>query len=300
MGGYSGPGLGGATASAKAQTCGLRLTLESGVPVSSADQAGKTTLYLTPYVGGRIALYDGAASWVELDTAEVSIACGALAHAAKPYDVFAYNNSGAVALELLEWTSATARATALVRQNGVLVKSGATTRRYLGTIYVDGADGATTCQDTAAKRFVFNAQNRVARPLAVTDSTNTWTYTTATWRQARGSTANQVAWVQGLDEDPVSLTGIAWGGSSTGSNGASVGIGLDRTNNNDAVSHGGGGLFNVLTLPLHSSYRGRPGIGYHYAAWVEFSVASGTTTWYGVEGSTPPNFRSGLHGEVQA
>jgi hypothetical protein len=36
----------------------FRLTLESGVPVSSTDQTAKTTLYATPYLGNRIALFE--------------------------------------------------------------------------------------------------------------------------------------------------------------------------------------------------------------------------------------------------
>src|SRR3990167_2262416 len=43
------------------ETNGFRLSLVSGDPVPSADQVGKTDLYLTPFIGGRIALYDGSA-----------------------------------------------------------------------------------------------------------------------------------------------------------------------------------------------------------------------------------------------
>jgi hypothetical protein len=36
-----------------------RLTLETGVPISTTDQTSKTVVYLTPYRGNKISLYDG-------------------------------------------------------------------------------------------------------------------------------------------------------------------------------------------------------------------------------------------------
>lgn len=41
------------------------------------------------------------------------------------------------------------------------------------------------------------------------------------------------------------------------------------------------------------SYRGFLGFGYHYAALLEYSVASGTTTWIG-SGGVHLNFQSGI------
>ena len=74
--------------------------------------------------------------------------------ASRVYDVFGYLNSGTLALELLIWTDATNRATALAYQDGVLIKSGNATRRYLGTIYINSTGGQT--EDTEIQRFVWN------------------------------------------------------------------------------------------------------------------------------------------------
>jgi hypothetical protein len=50
----------------------FRLTLESGVPVSTTDQTAKTVIYFTPAgKGNRISLYSGA--WVKRNSAELSI-----------------------------------------------------------------------------------------------------------------------------------------------------------------------------------------------------------------------------------
>ena len=79
-----------------------RLTLESGVPVSSTDQTGKATVYYTPYLGNLVPVYNGsqfigkAISELSNDTTQSST-LDAGAAAAGPYqiqDCFVWNNSG--------------------------------------------------------------------------------------------------------------------------------------------------------------------------------------------------------------
>ena len=134
-----------------------RITLSTGVPVTTSDVTAATTIYFTPYQGNNISLYDGSAIWNVISFTELSIAVPATT--ATMYDVFCYNNSGAATLEVLAWTNDTTRATALVLQNGVYVKSGATTRRYLGSFRTTGVSGQT--EDSVANRFVWNYYNRV-------------------------------------------------------------------------------------------------------------------------------------------
>jgi hypothetical protein len=145
-----------------------RLTLETGVPVSTTDQTAQTTLYFTPYKGNNIAIFDGTI-WRYYAFTELSISLSGKT-ASKPFDVFVYADTNNLpVLELCEWTNDTTRATALVYQNGVLVKSGATTRRYLGTIRTTATTGQ--CEDSKTKRFCMNYYNKVRRPLVYTDAT---------------------------------------------------------------------------------------------------------------------------------
>jgi hypothetical protein len=93
--------------------CG-RLTLTTGLPVTTADVTGAsaTTLYYAPYGGcNQIDLFDGT-TWARNAFAQISIAVPATT--SQMYDVFAYDNAGVVALELTAWTNDTTRATALV------------------------------------------------------------------------------------------------------------------------------------------------------------------------------------------
>jgi hypothetical protein len=168
------------------QTVNGRLTLESGEPVSTTDQTAKTTLYFTPYKGNQIALYNGTA-WGIHSFSELSLSLSGYT-ADTNYDIFVYDNSGTLTLESTAWTDGTTRATALDTQNGVYVKSGATTRRYLGTIRTTATTGQ--CEDSEDRRFVFNYYNQTRRKIQSTigSPTGNHTYTTATWRSYYNST----------------------------------------------------------------------------------------------------------------
>lgn len=193
-----------------------RLTLESGVPLSASDQTAKTTVYYTPSIGDQLALYDGVSAWSILTFTELSIAVPATTDTV--YDVFVYNNTGTPTLELTAWTNTTTRATALVRQNGVLVKSGATTRRYLGSFSTTGSSGQT--EDSAQKRLVWNYYNRRRRFLYKTDGTSHG-YNNGTIRAWNNDAAQFIQFVTGeiclfqghlhLSLGANSFGDIAWG-----------------------------------------------------------------------------------------
>lgn len=271
----------------------FRLTLTTGTPVTTGDVTAAETLYCTPYVGNRIALYDGT-RWNIRTSAEMSID---IPDVTGVHDVFCYDNSGVPTLEVLVWTNDTTRATALTYQNGILVKTGATTRRYLGSFYSTTAGNGQT-EDSFAKRYVWNYNNRVVRPMRVTDATDSWSYGTATIRQANASTANQIEVVIGYSEDRVRAQVQAAATNTAAGAAFKVGIGVDSTT---AFTSG------ILTTPsfspvanyivtLSAIYSGFPGVGRHYFAWLELPD-SANTTWYGDNGA-PASFQSGIIGEV--
>lgn len=273
---------------------GFRLTLTTAVPVTTSDVTGATTIYLTPYIGAQIALYDGSSAWAYKTSAEVSLAIGTLT-SGKNYDVFAYLSGGNLTLEAVAWTNDTTRATAITMQDGVYVKSGTTTKRYVGTFRTTST---TTTEDSAAKRFLWNASNRVSRVMAVPHTTDNYTYSTATWRQANADSANQLAYVDGLCVSHVYAQGRILAGGSAGTQDAHVGIGLDSTSANSGGMAGGGATNNV-NLPGYSMYRGYPGIGYHYLALLERGHGSGTQAWWGDAGA-PTVHANGIFGSIDA
>ena len=173
--------------------CNGRLTLETGVPISTSDQTDKVTLYFTPYMGDLIYIYDGT-SWALHSFTELSLNISAFT-ASKPYDIFIYDNAGTLTLEGLVWTNATTRATALTTQNGIYVLTGATNKRYLGTIYMDAA---SKCQDTVNKRYVWNLYNQILRYINITTGYASHTYATNTWRYFNNDSALIASCVIGI------------------------------------------------------------------------------------------------------
>ena len=280
---------------AAVSTCEGRITLTTATPVTTSDVTAATTIYFTPYKGNRIALFNGTSTWNVRTFSELSLAVPATT--STMYDLFVYDNSGTPALEALAWTNDTTRATALTLQNGVLVKTGATTRRYVGSFRTTTSSGQT--EDSIARRFVWNYYNRIKRVMRVVEAENSWQYTTATYRQARANTANQLDFIVGYSEDSVYAQVMASGSNVTADVEISVGIGLDSTSTNSAQIIGyfttpGGTAENHF--PVHAIYDAPIAVGRHTLVWLEYSEAAGTTTWLG-DGNTT-FIQSGIFGHI--
>ena len=250
-----------------------RLTLTSGTPVTSVDITAAGTLYLTPYKGVDIDIYNGSA-WIRFQQTQLSIANTGLS-TSTPYDVFIQYNAGTPQLSLTAWTNATTRATALAYQNGVLVLSGTTTSRYLGTIYVDGSGNFN---DASSLRAVWNYYNRVNKML-YNASTASWSYQSASIRQCDASSNFQINFVSGLGEDSLQMVGSMSYNQATGAIYA-IGFGLDTTtafsqaSSYNQMSTVGANQWSSTTIQIILS----PQVGYHYISLNEQSTAAVFTT----------------------
>lgn len=352
---------------------GARLSLTTGVPVTTSDVTGAASIYWVPQYHNRLSLYDGV-QWGKYYLPEIG-AVPTLTNA-KNYDIYAFSfslvpsstdtgadtvtfsaahglltgawtqvnitaggltagtnyflratsstavsfhttlagaiaNTGKVNLTAsitatlvgvslaisAAWTNDSTRADALTTQDGVYVKSGAVTRRYLGTIR---ASGTNTMEDSKAKRFVWNLYNQEHRPFLVTEATNSWSYATATYRQANNSTANQVAAVLGLAGGMVRIKVHEFAAPSV-SNNAAVSIGEDSTTTPVSgvlgMSYAGGlTSFGICLAEVNYS----PSLGYHFWAWLERShITSGSVTWVGDNGQEAFD-QCGIQGWIKA
>lgn len=259
---------------------GCRLTLTSGTPVTSSDVTAAATLYITPYTSNVLPAYQSSDSkYYNRTFSEFSVSLASISSGTN-YDVYARYSSG-WAGSLVAWTNDTTRATALARSSssGLLYKSGDEEYLYLGTIR---ASGSGTCEDSAAKRYVWNMYNRVDRGMVAMDSTASWTYTTATLREWNGASTegvSRVGMVRGLNEDEVNATVNIYTANTTALVNRNCGIGLDSS-----TAHAGTIGFmqpNFIngSVPGFASYEGAPGLGYHTLRALEYSGATGTTTW---------------------
>lgn len=266
-----------ASGSVLASTNDGRISASSSGPL--AETAAGTSVYFHRFVGDTIALYDGSSEWVEFTIPETAISVlTSTGTTSKPHDVFVYDSSG-LTLELVAWTNDTTRATALVEQDGVQVKSGATARRYLGTVYINASDQVA---DTTLSRGLWSESHRVRYRDYSTDTTNSWTDAGAgTWSAINaGNAAWKHDFVIGRDTDAIEAETLVYSEVNY-----VTAIGLDSTtspssSSSHAVSGNTGGQ---VVCPTKYVESGSSIVGKHYVQGLETTL-SGTITAYGDAG----------------
>lgn len=216
--------------------CDARLTLTQGVPVTTSDVIGASTIYLTRYRGAHVALWDGSA-WVlhEIPSADVSLALSGLT-AGKVYDVFLHDNAGTLTLSLsAAWSDGTTRTNALAVQDGVRVLASDHTRRLVGTFVATGTDttedSGGTEDSSKQKRYLCNERHKVPRRAVVQAPWLAYTYSSDVWRVA-GNTSS--VYISALCGAGVPVGGCFGGTQETGSYWA-LALGLDGATTPDAA-----------------------------------------------------------------
>jgi len=247
---------------------GGRLTLTSGIPVTSGDITAATVLYFTPYMGNKIELYY-AGEWTEYLFNELSLSLSGYT-ADKNYDIFIYNNSGTLTLESVAWTNDTTRATALTTQDGVYVKSGDSTRRYLGTIRTTSTTGQ--CADSANKRYCWNYYNRVNKHSWKASDWVGHNYSSSSWRYWNNDSSFKIEFVTGV----LQFINIHVVGRIRSY--AAMGYGYDQTSSGD-----GAFITNETASWIQMSGTRPPavGVGYHYIALIEMAATGTSYFMYG-------------------
>jgi hypothetical protein len=276
----------------------FRLTLTTGVPYLPGDVTAATTLFCTPSgFGNHLTLFDAAGTPTTVQSAEFSIAIPATT--ATVYSVFIFLNAGVPALELAAWTNDTTPGTAAFSISstiGVETKTGDLTRLYVGLMRTTGSSGQT--ESSALKRYVWNKYNQTVLPMRFLLATDSYQYTTATFRQMEGIATNQLDYVIGaagrLIESFVQTT--AKNDQALGTVFVIVAIGEDSTTTpsvNCIRPQVYTWTANILGTVM-ASLKTVPAIGRHTLVPLEYSSAAGTTTWYGDNGAAL--MQTGIHG----
>jgi hypothetical protein len=247
------------------------LTLVSGTPQITSDQAAATSVYYTPDAGNLVPIYDGT-RWVMKEFDELTLTLAAQHLANTIYDVFVWLESGVVTIGTgPAWATSTAGAgargtgagtTQLTRTKGLHLNTVSMTTRngastytvaasratWLGSILIDGTNGQVTCHVSwgSARRWaVWNAHNQRPIQIFARDSTSSYVYTLGTVRPANGDTNNHVRVFSGLADKRVKLTyqqTRTAGGGSAISSFSMIGIGVDTTATmTGSNGHGGAG-----------------------------------------------------------
>jgi hypothetical protein len=218
----------------------------------------------------------------------------AAAVAASVYDLVVWNNAGTCTLTRdVAWTNVTTPAAgdAFVRVNGVLVNSVAITNgpgigfgTYLGTVVTDAAGATVTFNPAPAAASggpslgawvgLWNYYNRLDVVAVAQDSAGSWTYPTATWREADNSANNRVTFVVGQAEESQIAT-YKTNATGSGEDGA-VGVGIDSTTVPTTI----GSVQNSAVTATSAVVPQITAVGQHYAQALEYANG-GNVTFYG-------------------
>ena len=251
-----------------------RLSGADDTPVTTSDLGSITGIRFVPYIGNRIGLWtvDG---WDIYEFTQITLAIpGATYSAGDAVDLFSYWNGSSVALEFgPKWTNGNTRATALAYQDGVLVKSGDSTRRYLGSVEFDSS--LQTCS-TRQKRLLWNYYNRVAQELFAEENGTSHNYSTNVWREWNNSTSYRLKYFVGVLEDAPTFS--LYGGVS-GSGDTRLGFG---SNSASSPNPSAGLYFVGVTAAASMSRTARRGtemlLGTNYTTALQYT-GSGTGTF---------------------
>jgi hypothetical protein len=313
---------GGGSAVSGASSSG-RLSLATGVPVMTANQTAKTVVFWTPYLGNVGPIYNGTI-WEAVSSAELSNdltattvgkAGPAAAGNASVYHMLRWKDTdGTVRLTRSPaWATATTEGTGAataqtellngIRVNSVAITNGPAAQRgtVVGTILTNGSAqvdwqfGSVAADWGQAIHNVWNMYNRVLVMGMCGDSTDTYTYQSATPQAANAKATARVSFVVGVSEDPVELAGIRRSVDNATTVGRS-GFGLDTMVamsglqvNGPASGSAGHAFF----------YAGLPGIGSHFVSCNEMcSNATAAVTFHGDGGLT--NYQNGFSYKLRA
>ncbi|MFY9287999.1 MAG: hypothetical protein WAO98_05810 [Alphaproteobacteria bacterium] len=300
-----------------------RVTLSSNTPVMTADVTGATTIYYSAYTGDNVFVYNGSAWTINSINGQLSLALDSNSghtgyqQSGKNFDLFIGLNGGSPTLCTgPAWSTDTSRGTGagtteIQMLNGIWTNKNSMTCRF-GSSSGDtfscsanqctlvGSMRATANGQTALKCHpgsspggttniagISNAYNQVPLTCHESDGTGAWTYTTLnTWRVANNTTANSIAIISSLGQNPIYLSYTQNVSGSAAGFQTIIGLGKNSTTSTLVQSlmaaPTGTTANNWQTLTVNFSFY--PSLGYNTYYPLEY-CANGTCS-FGLYGSS--------------
>jgi hypothetical protein len=286
------------------QYFGHRVTLTSATPILTANTTAQTTIYCTPFIHDKVAIYDGTYINV-LSMAEQSLSLDTTNFlAGHLYDLFVAISGGNFVFGYgPAWTNLTTRSATLSTIAGIQSNNATITLRtnssttfsisanqasYVGTAYAtaNGQTGmafsVTAVGGGASILGLFNQYNRVPMFVTSLDSTSSWTYATATWRCANGSTSNAVSFIDGLGVVYARAVYQVGTQPSAAATGVDIGVNLNSTSASPTISCAPLEGISVTVAGEETSYNSfLPTQGYNTLFAMEAADTAATQTLYG-------------------
>lgn len=177
----------------------IRMSLSNTTAITTTDIKSATNLYIHPYNGAVVSLWNTTINRWELKqfSSIITVSLSSLA-ANMNYDIYLHFSSGSFQVEFVAWASQVAGATppATGSQNGILVKSGEPNKRLIGCLRTTNNPGQTEVSfgrvaavgGSHPKLFVWNLYNQHPASFSILEtgtvngystSINGWTSTAA-------------------------------------------------------------------------------------------------------------------------
>ncbi|MBA2116782.1 hypothetical protein [Bremerella alba] len=257
---------------------GHRLTPSNTEPYVTTDDTGNTVLYLLPFRDNLARLYTGSAwglaeiSSLSFDLTSDNDVDAASIASSSAYDVFIDYNGGSPQLALKKWTSggfgSSSRATALTRQDGVWVLTGATDHVWVGSIYTNSS---TQLDLSEGKLGIWNYYNQMLHRLNVFDDTS-HSYNGG-YRAWNNDTSLRVEFILGQKQN-IEVMGnfAAW--DSTANHG---GVQLDATTGTpiETIENRNNAYYRMAFTCMV-----KPSEGNHYLQCMEGTESGGSVNFY--------------------
>lgn len=275
----------------------LTISADNNNPIVVSDTTGTAVKYV-PFVGNWMVFSTGTVLFPYSFSAMTLTLTNAQA-ASVIYDVYAFYNSGSPMIGTgPAWSVSTAgsgsrgAAAAITRLAGVWVNDAAITLTnngaptacssgqgiYLGSLLIDSAAGNVSCLPSVGqsrKWGVWNAYNREPIPLRATDTTATWTSTSASWRASNGNSNNVIQTFSGLPEESVGCLFVQTKTDTTTTNDGRIGIGVNVTTSpSGKVGRGAVNTGTIQYFDLTATHTLLPTIGLNNIQCIEFGGAS--------------------------
>jgi hypothetical protein len=236
---------------------GFRLSNNAASPIPASGSS--SNIYIVPYDGYRIALYNGS-NWVNVTLSSVLSQVVSGLAVGVPVDVFlAYTSLTNATVVQINWANATTRATPLSLLSGVYVNSASSAQRYIGTFLPDGTASYSHLPTGSAICGIWNQNNRIKtsfQRLALFGSAVPGT--PGIWAPPGGMGAPHIQLLNPqLDGDEYSASAVA-AVTTTGSAIAGVGIGFDSTNSVQGIRGGSSGSGGSTSQTLTARAATRP------------------------------------------
>lgn len=280
---------------------GGRLTPLSGSPViTGSGFSGATSIHYEQWIDDQIVMYDGT-RWNPM-TVKTSTMTFSGALSGVPYAVFGVYSGGGFYLDKNVFSGNSVVTHLTTRQDGVLVKSGDATWRYLG-VFAPSASGRT--ESTDKKRLVVNYYNQVPLSLLTCpgytndDVSDTYTMSSTTYVELNGGTGARVHYLIPYDGMPVQMFSLHTIQPAASGAVYRGGITIDSAVS-PIMSVNGGVRMNTMVTSVECAMDQSINAGFHYSSIVGLRSLGNITVFSNFDrnGASADPFATYMTGEV--